>query len=77
MSFKITLDILASPVYVRSMNNIYDNDDFPLPPANLISTCCGVPSMTELYETDKGNLVGICSTCKEYTTFEPELENER
>lgn len=54
----------------------YD-DEFPLTPANLASKCCGASSLTELYETKHGNLVGRCANCKEMTTFEPETEDER
>lgn len=57
-------------------NEDYD-DDFPLTPVEFISKCCGTSSIIELYETKLGNFVGICSTCKERTIFEPEIEDER
>jgi hypothetical protein len=53
-----------------------DDDDFPIP-STLISKCCGAFSITELYETKLGNMIGICAACKETTIFEPEIDNER
>lgn len=53
------------------------DDDFPITPATLMSKCCGSYSITQLYETKLGNIVGVCSVCKESTTFEPEIEDER
>lgn len=54
----------------------YD-EEFPLMRTELVSKCCGASSITELYETKLGNVVGVCATCKERTTFEPEIEDER
>jgi hypothetical protein len=54
----------------------YD-DEFPSTPVELVSKCCGASSITELYETKLGNVVGTCSTCKERTTFKLEIEDER
>ena len=59
------------------MNDEHSLDDPDcLIPISLVSKCCGAPSMTELYETKFGNIIGRCSTCKEMTTFEPEIEND-
>lgn len=54
-----------------------DDIEFTMTPVTLLSKCCGANSVIALYETKYGNVVGICEKCKEYTTFEPELENER
>lgn len=54
----------------------YTDEDFELPPITPVSKCCNAASLTELYETKLGNLVGRCSTCKEVTIFEPEIPNE-
>jgi hypothetical protein len=56
------------------MNDDINDDEFPCTPPELVSDCCGATSITELYETKLGNLVGVCSACKERTTFNPEIE---
>lgn len=54
----------------------YD-EEFPLMRPDLVSKCCEASSITELYETKLGNVVGTCATCKQRTTFKPENEDER
>lgn len=55
-----------------------DDINFPMTPVDMnVSVCCQTFSITDLYEDDNGNLIGVCAACKETTIFEPEPENER
>lgn len=58
------------------MNDLELNDDF-YPCGNLISECCGAHELGELYDADpKYNIpaTGLCSNCREWATFVPDLE---
>jgi hypothetical protein len=52
-----------------------DMDEIPSNPT-LISVCCGARPWGEVYDAPNCHPTGICSKCKDHTTFEQEIDNE-
>ena len=43
----------------------------------LLSVCCRAPALGELSEGPDGISIGLCSRCRDHTTFDQEPEDER
>ena len=50
-----------------------DMDDIPCNPS-LISVCCSAPPLGETYDAPDCPPTGICSVCRDHTTFEQNSE---
>lgn len=51
----------------NDLNDICESSDY-------ISICCGAPALGEMYDHGDGIMTGFCSSCKDHTTFENEME---
>lgn len=52
-----------------------DGDELAINPS-LLSTCCGAVSVGEITDDNHGHYIGMCSKCKDYTTFEQVADEE-
>jgi hypothetical protein len=60
---------------MRINENPNENDELVMN-LLLLSECCGAISLGEVCEDAYGNIVGICSKCKNHATFSPEIEDD-